>query len=55
MRLGIVLAAGMLVLAFAGVAHAGTLSRIDASTLRYDADPGRRTGSSYRPIHKAST
>jgi len=40
MRLGIVLAAGMLVLAFAGVAHAGTLSRIDASTLRYDADPG---------------
>jgi serralysin len=39
-RLGVALAAGALVLAFAGVAQAGTLSRVDATTLRYDADPG---------------
>jgi Ca2+-binding RTX toxin-like protein len=39
MRLGVVLAAGALVLAFAGVAQAGTLSR-DTYKLHYDADPG---------------
>ena len=39
-RLGVVLAAGTLVLAFASIAQAGTLSRLDADLLRYDADPG---------------
>jgi Ca2+-binding RTX toxin-like protein len=39
-RLGVALAAGALVLSLAGVAQAGTLSRVDADLLRYDADPG---------------
>ena len=39
-RLGVALAAGALVLAFASIAQAGTLSRLDADLLRYDADPG---------------
>ncbi len=39
-RLGVALAAGALVLAFAGIAQAGTLSRVGADLLRYDADPG---------------
>ena len=39
-RLGVALAAGALVLAFASIAQAGTLSRLDADSLRYDADPG---------------
>ena len=39
-RLGVALAAGALVLSLAGIAQAGTLSRVDATTLRYDADPG---------------
>ena len=39
-RLGITLAATALGLAFAGSAQAGTLSRVDAITLRYEATPG---------------
>jgi Ca2+-binding RTX toxin-like protein len=39
-RLGFALVAAALVLVFAGVAQAGTLSQVDANTLRFDADPG---------------
>ena len=40
-RLGVALAVAALGLAFAGIAQAGTLSRVDADLLRYDARPRR--------------